>query len=75
MATEIISRSISTKVLDQAVGDIKLTTPGSAVGLSTNCATEPGIAPRWLDTWMYNNRDNQVLQKLCLHVFFVCLML
>ena len=37
MTEEIISWSISTKVWDQA--GIELTTPGSAVGLATDCAT------------------------------------
>ena len=35
----IILRSISTKVSDQA--GIELATPGSAVGLATNCNTGP----------------------------------
>ena len=40
MTVEIIS--ISTKVWDQA--GIELATPGSAVGLATDCATGPGDA-------------------------------
>ena len=41
MTVEIISRSISRKVWDR-VG-IKLATPASAVGLTTNCDTGPDI--------------------------------
>ena len=40
MTVEIILWSISTEVWDRV--RIKLTTPGSAVGLSTNWATRPG---------------------------------
>ena len=40
MTVEIISRSISMKVWNGA--GIKLATPGSAVGLATDCAMEPG---------------------------------
>ena len=36
MTVEIISSSISTKVWDWA--QIKLTTPGSSIGLATDCA-------------------------------------
>ena len=41
MTIEIISQSVSMKVWDRAV--IKLATPGSAVGLATDCATGLGI--------------------------------
>ena len=40
LTIETISRSISTKVWDQA--GIELTTPVSAAGLTTNCGTGPG---------------------------------
>ena len=40
MNIEIILLSVSKKVLD--LYEIKLATPGSAVGLATNCATGTG---------------------------------
>ena len=40
MNIETISRSIAMKVWDRA--GIELATPGSAVGLTTDCAKAPG---------------------------------
>ena len=48
MTVEIISRLISTKVWDQA--RIKLVSPGSAVGLITDCAMRLGRKIYVLDT-------------------------
>ena len=46
MTTEYKSQSISMKVSGQA--EIKLTAPGSAIKLTTDCTTWPGGLEKWL---------------------------
>ena len=58
MAVEIISRSISAKVWDQA--RIELATPGLAVGRVTGCATQPGKHEMVLFTFIILDTGKQV---------------
>ena len=76
MTIEIISCSISTKVWDWA--GIELTTPGSTVGLATDCADDPSKFTRNVKPYFSYKSDLLSvvigLFWVIIHIYtFVCL--